>query len=92
MMSEGSAGSHRRAGGCCSITCAGDGLQSVPFISGGDRGALGVPVHVSSITPDQRPRWSLTLKRSQTCVACGGAAVANVVSVVGKGFQQVTGL
>lgn len=49
VVSEGSTGSHKRAGGCYSISCAGDGLQSVPFIS---EGALGAPVPVSS-TRDQ---------------------------------------
>lgn len=89
VVSEGSTGSHKRAGGCYSISCAGDGLQSVPFIS---EGALGAPVPVSSTTPDQRPGWSPTLRQSQTCVACDGAAVASVESIVGKGLQQVAGL
>lgn len=53
MVSEGSTGSHRRAAGCCcSISWAGACLQSVPFISSGDRSASGAPVHVSSIAPD----------------------------------------
>lgn len=92
VVSEGSTGSHRCAGGCCSISCAGDALQSFPCISGDDRGALGAPVHVSSTRPEQRPGWSPTLRQSQTCVACDAAALASGEGMVRKGFWQVAGL